>query len=336
MDSKKNCYKVCTEAKQAVGRKAPAIEQARLWNQCKECYCWVNPDMEMCEAVDCHITCASAYKSGESCLACTRCKSCPGVAYQKDTITNAVESLFSRDETNKSPVNEVGESLIMGERRKQRDTDVDGRTVNSQYGYTHKVTGETTLNIKKLKIFNVFAPKCNLCVRMGEQQSCRESCAAYKRNPQNHIASHNCKMGKCAAKLASACKKCIRVCNNIKAVALSEADQNTPDLGQTTFKSCYLTFGCENDCNASLKKVKGTLNAKRGELTAVGDLTLEEQIQWAYDFPFESMKEARNMGYFSKGVLNLEKGGMSKSSYDRPMSAKEWRNKGWWWQPSGQ
>ena len=327
MDKTKDCEVTCQHARQQSTQKADAVVQARAWNECKECHCWVNPDMEMCEVIDCHITCASAFNSGESCLACTRCKSCPGVSHQKDTMTHAVESLFSRDEANKAPVNEEGGSLIMGERSSR-----EKRTINSQFGYTHKVTGATTNYIKKLKIFNVFNPKCKVCVRMGEQQSCRESCAAYKRNPQNHIASHNCKMGKCAAKLASGCKRCIRVCNNIKTVALEAADKKKPNLGDTSFASCYVTFGCANDCDASLKKVKGQIMAKKGDqLTTVGDLTLEQQIQWAFDFPFESMKEARHKGYFSKGQLDLSRNGMSKSSYERPMSQKEWKNKGWWW-----
>ena len=145
-------------------------------------------------------------------------------------------------------------------------------------------------------------------------------------------------IGKCAAKLASACKKCIRVCNNIKSVALSAADAKKPELGQTTFKSCYTTFGCANDCDASLKKVKGTITQKRGgkELLAVGDLTLEEQIEWAFEFPFETMKEARHKGYFYRGVLDLEKGELQKSSFERPMSDKEFKNKGWWWEMRGQ
>lgn len=327
LDKTKNCQQICLKAKHATVKMLDAIVQAKAWNDCKQCYCWENPDMEMCEAIDCHITCKSAHMSGESCLACTRCKSCPGVSHQKDTMTNAVESIFSRDEGKFAPVNEAGETLIMGERRQKR-------TVNSQFGYTHKVTGETTKNIKRLKVFNVFNPKCKFCVRMGQQQSCRESCAAYKRNPQNHIASHNCKVGKCAAKLAGGCKKCIRICNNIKSVALSEADKETPDLGKTTFETCYHTFGCANDCSASLKKVKGALAAKRGEdLIAVGDLSLDEQIQWAYDFPFESLKEARERGYFAKGVMNLENVDIAKSSYDRPMSTTEWKKKGWWWKP---
>ena len=65
----------------------------------------------------------------------------------------------------------------MGERRVQRSDD-DGddiqRTVNSQFGYQHKVQKDTTKMIKRLKMFNVFDPICKKCVKMGQQQSCRE------------------------------------------------------------------------------------------------------------------------------------------------------------------
>ena len=40
-------------------------------------------------------------------------------------------------------------------------------------------------------------------------------------------------------------------------VALDQTDKGTPDLKKTTFETCYHTFGCANDCDASLKKVKG-------------------------------------------------------------------------------
>ena len=66
----------------------------------------------------------------------------------------------------------------MGERRVQRDASDDSedisRTVNSQFGYQHKVQKDTTKMIKKLKMFNVFDPICKKCVKMGQQQSCRE------------------------------------------------------------------------------------------------------------------------------------------------------------------
>ena len=67
----------------------------------------------------------------------------------------------------------------MGERRVQRSDDTDegediSRTVNSQFGYQHKVQKDTTKMIKKLKMFNVFDPICRKCVKMGQQQSCRE------------------------------------------------------------------------------------------------------------------------------------------------------------------
>jgi hypothetical protein len=123
-----------------------------------------------------------------------------------------------------------GPQLILGE-----------RTVNSQYGYTHKVTGETTQAMKQMGIWNVFAPKCRKCTRMGAQQACRESCAAFKRNPQNHIAAHNCKVGKCAAILAGACKKCIRECNNIKTTQLAVAEKAKPG----TYSKKWLKFSCK-------------------------------------------------------------------------------------------
>ena len=99
------------------------------------------------------------------------------------------------------------------------------------------------------------------CNRMDDRQSCRESCAAYKRNPQNHIAAHNCKQGNCAVVLASACKQCIRNCDNIKSVSLSAAGKANPDVGDTSFENCYHTFGCASDCKAALKKVKKFLSS---------------------------------------------------------------------------
>ena len=65
----------------------------------------------------------------------------------------------------------------MGERRVQRSDDEGDdiqRTVNSQFGYQHKVQKDTTKMIKRLKMFNVFDPICKKCVKMGQQQSCRE------------------------------------------------------------------------------------------------------------------------------------------------------------------
>merc|ERR1712176_404128 len=326
LDENKDCEKICMTARRSTVKKEDAYVQARKWNECKQCLCWENPDMEMCEAVDCHISCWGSNFSGDRCLQCTRRNSCPGVGREKDTMSNAVESIFSRGEgTSEAAGNE---NKIMGERSNR-----DRRTLNSQFGYTHKVGKDTTKFIKRLKMANVFDPHCKKCVRMGQQQSCRESCAAYKRNPQNHIAAHNCKVGKCAAKLAGGCKKCIRICNNIKSVALSEADKTTPDLAKTTFETCYHTFGCANDCSASLKKVKGALAAKRGDLVAVGDLSLDEQIEWAYQFPFESLKEAREKGYFAKCIMDLENGEIAKSAFERPLSTTEWKKKGWWWKP---
>ena len=57
----------------------------------------------------------------------------------------------------------------MGERSNR-----DRRTLNSQFGYTHSVSKETTKFIKRLKMANVFDPHCRKCVKMGQQQSCRE------------------------------------------------------------------------------------------------------------------------------------------------------------------
>ena len=131
----------------------------------------------------------------------------------------------------------------------------------SQFGYIHAASREATLAIQELGILNVFKPKCIACNRMDDRQSCRESCAAYKRNPQNHIAAHNCKQGNCAVVLASACKQCIRNCDNIKSVSLSAAGKANPDVGDTSFENCYHTFGCASDCKAALKKVKMFLSS---------------------------------------------------------------------------
>ena len=57
----------------------------------------------------------------------------------------------------------------MGERSNR-----DRRTLNSQFGYTHSVSKDTTKFIKRLKMANVFDPHCKKCVKMGQQQSCRE------------------------------------------------------------------------------------------------------------------------------------------------------------------
>ena len=84
----------------------------------------------------------------------------------------------------------------MGERRVQRSDDADegediSRTVNSQFGYQHKVQKDTTIMIKKLKMFNVFDPICRKCVKMGQQQSCREvSCHSYHPNRPNGTATY--------------------------------------------------------------------------------------------------------------------------------------------------
>ena len=133
----------------------------------------------------------------------------------------------------------------------------------SQFGYIHAASRDATLAIQELGILNVFKPKCMSCNRMDDRQSCRESCAAYKRNPQNHIAAHNCKQGNCAVVLASACKNCIRNCDNIKSVSLSAAGKANPDVGDTSFENCYHTFGCASDCKAALKKVTHARHASK-------------------------------------------------------------------------
>jgi len=336
LNKNKNCEKICMEARKSTVKKEDAYVQARKWNECKQCLCWENPDMEMCEAADCHISCWSSNFSGDRCLQCTRCNSCPGVGREKDTMSNAVESIFSRGEGGTSE--ESGnENKIMGERMNRHR-----RTLNSQFGYTHSVSKETTKFIKRLKMANVFDPHCKKCVRMGQQQSCRESCAAYKRNPQNHIAAKNCKMVKppCAPKLAAGCKKCIRECFNIKTVALNALPSSGQDgspqavkLGETTFANCYTTFGCANDCDASLTKIKGALAAKAGrpeeEEVAVGDLSLEDQIEWARDLPFESVKDAREQGILQNGIYDLQ--AQSVSSRREPKwTPTMYKNNGWW------
>merc|ERR1712127_567175 len=87
------------------------------------------------------ISCWSSNFSGDRCLQCTRCNSCPGVGREKDTMSNAVESIFSRGEGGTSE--ESGnENKIMGERMNRHR-----RTLNSQFGYTHSVSKETAFTI---------------------------------------------------------------------------------------------------------------------------------------------------------------------------------------------
>ena len=62
-------------------------------------------------------------------------------------------------------------------------------------------------------------------------------------------------------------------------------------LGDTTFENCYNTFGCANDCDASLTKIKGSLSAKAGREIAVGDMTLEQMVEWAKELPYDSVME---------------------------------------------
>lgn len=185
-------------------------------------------------------------------------------------------------------------------------------------------------------MMNVFQPVCKKCEKMGRQQSCRESCAAYKRNPQNHVAAYNCKQGKCTGKLCSACKKCIKNCHNIKTVALDAlpSDSNKmADIGKTTFENCYHTFGCANDCDASLKKVKGTLKpdglaGKTDRPEFVGSLSAAEKVRWAMEYPFDSLKEARELGYLVKGQLNFDIS--TPKVQHRDMSLNYLKRKEWW------
>ena len=66
---------------------------------------------------------------------------------------------------------------------------------------------------------------------------------------------------------------------------------NNSYLGDTTFENCYNTFGCANDCDASLTKIKGSLSAKAGREIAVGDMTLEQMVEWAKELPYDSVTE---------------------------------------------
>ena len=66
---------------------------------------------------------------------------------------------------------------------------------------------------------------------------------------------------------------------------------NNSHLGDTTFENCYNTFGCANDCDASLTKIKGSLSAKAGREIAVGDMTLEQMVEWAKELPYDSVTE---------------------------------------------
>ena len=65
-------------------------------------------------------------------------------------------------------------------------------------------------------------------------------------------------------------------------------------LGDTTFENCYNTFGCANDCDASLTKIKGSLSAKAGREIAVGDMTLEQMVEWAKELPYDSGMEFKS------------------------------------------
>jgi hypothetical protein len=110
------------------------------------------------------------------------------------------------------------------------------------------------------------------------------------------------------------------------------------ELGDTTFENCYNTFGCANDCDASLTKIKGALEAKTGrpddalELF-VGEMTPEERVDWAQNLPFDSVKDAREKGFLVKGVFHVD----SKVKDDSSLSARrdwsplEYKKSGWWW-----
>lgn len=329
-DKSKDCLKICHDARKSTTRGEPAHVQAREWNQCKECFCWENPQMEMCEAIDCHVACLSSNMSGESCLSCTRCKTCPEVANKdkNDNFVNAVQSIFSRDQAG-SVLEENDKPLLLGE-RSGHEEDIT-RTVNSQFGYIHSASREATVAIKDIGVLNVFMPKCMMCNRMDQRQSCRESCAAYKRNPQNHIAAHNCKQGNCAVILASACKKCIRNCDNIKAVTLAAAGNPKPTMSETSFENCYYTFGCANDCSAALKKVQGDLDERRSLVPmSISDMSLENQIEWAMELPYESKKDAKAKGLFINGVL-VDEELQSRRKETTDWSYKEIKRNGWWW-----
>lgn len=104
-------------------------------------------------------------------------------------------------------------------------------------------------------------------------------------------------------------------------------------LGETTFENCYNTFGCANDCDASLTKIKGALAAKSGRdegaEVAVGDLSFEEQIEWARELPYESVKDARNQGYLDGGVYSLDVQ-IASSRREPKWSPEQYKQKGWW------
>ena len=111
------------------------------------------------------------------------------------------------------------------------------------------------------------------------------------------------------------------------------SSNNVVYLGETTFANCYNTFGCANDCDASLTKIKGALAAKAGrgddEEVAVGDLSLEEQIEWARELPFESVKDAREQGILQNGIYDLQ--AQSVSSRREPKwNPTMYKNNGWW------
>lgn len=97
---------------------------------------------------------------------------------------------------------------------------------------------------------------------------------------------------------------------------------------------CYNTFGCANDCDAALKKVRGTLQKTSSDVVgAVGDMQLEEQIKWAFSFPFETLKEAREKGHLVKGEMkNIEqKIQRNKSPSVHLSDSTTWKKNGWWW-----
>ena len=60
-------------------------------------------------------------------------------------------------------------------------------------------------------------------------------------------------------------------------------------------------------------------------------MKFEEQVQWAFDFPFQSLQEARVKGYFANGEMKNILDNIAKSKNERPVSTTEWKRNGWWW-----
>ena len=86
-----------------------------------------------------------------------------------------------------------------------------------------------------------------------------------------------------------------------------------------------------------MTKIKGALEAKTGrpddalELF-VGEMTLEERVEWAQNLPFDSVKDAREKGYLVKGVFNVENSDNDSGlSARREWSPLDYKKTGWWW-----